>query len=178
VLFRSWGLARHLTPAEAARRFSIRVAERIAFLGYGNMAGVDTPIHRYLSAVREVATGFDEPGWVVVADLAPGPTNAFEGYAKLASLALVTVEATPPSILTARRLTDILAHDQVPVELVANNVRSADDLERIAAWRQPLAVVPHDAQLRELSRNGALVGIDDESPALVAVRDLVVKLGF
>jgi CO dehydrogenase maturation factor len=173
-----WGLARHLTPAEAVRRYSLRVADRVAFMGFGNMAGVDTPIHRYLTAVREVAAGFDEPGWVVVADLAPGPTNPFEGYAKLATLALVTVEGTATSILTAKRLAEILAHDDVPFEPVATNVRSPDELDRITAWSPPFGVVPHDPEVKRLGRAGSLVDLDPDSAALGAVRQLVTKLGF
>lgn len=173
-----WGLARHVTPAEAVRRYSLRVADRVAFMGFGNMAGVDTPIHRYLTAVREVAAGFDEPGWVVVADLAPGPTNPFEGYTKLATLALVTVEGTATSILTARRLGDILAHDQVPFQPVATNVRSPEDVERIASWSPPLAVVPHDPEVKRLARAGSLVELDAGGAALAAVRQLVTTLGF
>ena len=173
-----WGLARHLTAAEAVRRYSIRVADKVSFMGYGNMAGVDTPIHRYLTAVREVATGFDEPGWVVVTDLAPGPTGPFEGYARLATVALVTVEATATSILTARRLGEILRHDGVPVEVVASKVRSSEDVERITEWSTPFAVIPDDAQVRQLGREGSLVGLDAWSPALTGVRQLVTKLGF
>jgi CO dehydrogenase maturation factor len=173
-----WGLARHLTPAEAVRRYSIRVTDRVSFMSYGNMAGVDTPIQQYLSAVREVASGFDEPGWVVVADLAPGPTNAFEGYANLATLALITVEPTPTSILTARRLSEILAHDDVAFAAVATKVRSSDDVDRVAAWSAPLAVLPDDPDVRRQGRRGSLTDLDAASPALDAVRRLVTTLGF
>ncbi len=168
-----WGLARDLTAAEAVRRHAIQAAERVAFLGYGNMAGVDTPLHHYLSAVRQVADQFDEPGWVVVADLAAGPTNPFEGYTRFASLALVTVEATPTSILTGRRLCEILAHDDVTTGVVVTNVRTPDDVDRVSSQLSVVAAVPFDGEIRQLSRSGSLRDLTTENPALTAVRNLV-----
>ncbi|MFN2607375.1 MAG: hypothetical protein ABR511_05695 [Acidimicrobiales bacterium] len=174
-----WGLARHLSPEEAVRRFAIQAGDRIGFLGYGNMAGADTPLHQYLSAVREVAADFDQPGWVVVADLAAGPTNAFEGYAGLASTVLVTVEATPTSVLTARRLVELLAHDGVRVEVVVTKARSAADAELVAESITPLAAVPFDDEVRGRALgDGGVVGVGRASPALLAVHGLLAQLGF
>ncbi|MDQ6617274.1 MAG: hypothetical protein M3083_21650 [Actinomycetota bacterium] len=173
-----WGLAEDLTPAEAVRRYAIRVADRVSFLGYGNMATIDTPLHRYLSAVRQVASGFDEPGWAVVVDLAAGPTTAFEGYARLASLALVTVAPTPTSILTGKRLAAILADDGITTGVVVMHSEPEDGSEAVVDWTKPLTTVPFDPEIRRLSRAGSLEGLAADSPALAAVEGLVTKLGF
>lgn len=171
-----WGLASHLTAAEAVRRYAFRAADKVAFLGLGNMGAVDTPLHRYLTAVRQVAAEFEEPGWVVLLDLAGGPTNAFEGYAEVAARALVTVEATPTSIVSGRRLCEIFASDNVPTGVVLMNARSQDDVDTVRKWSPPFAVVPFDPEVRRLGREGSLAGLAADSPALAAVRELAGKL--
>jgi len=171
-----WALASHLTAAEAVRRHAFRAADKIAYFGFGNMAGVDTPLHRYLTAVRQVAADFQEPGWVVLIDLAGGPTNPYEGYAEVASLALVTVEATPTSIMTGRRLCDLLTTGGVPTEVVLMNARSQDDVDTVTRWTRPVAVVPFDPEVRRLGLEGALTGLTDDSPALAAAHVLAGKL--
>jgi len=173
-----WGLARDLTAAEAVRRHAFQASGKVAFLGYGNMAGVHTPLHHYLSAVRQIAAQFEEPGWVVVADLAAGPTNAYEGYATFASLALVTVEATPTSILTGRRLCEILSHDHVDTAVVVTNVRSPDEVEKVGAQLPVIGAVPFDPEIRRLARAGSLRDLDSENPALSAIRTIVDALAF
>ncbi len=173
-----WGLARHVTAAEAVRRYAFRAGDKVAFLGFGNMSGVDTPLHRYLTAARQIAVGFEEPGWVVVVDLAAGPTNAFEGYARLATLALLTVNPTPTSILTGRRLSQILARDDTPFGVVAMGVSSPQDVDQVAQWMEPMAVIPFDAEVARLSRSGPLTSLSTESSALNAVRGLVTRLGL
>jgi len=173
-----WGLARDLTAAEAVRRHAFQAAGKVAFLGYGNMAGVHTPLHHYLSAVRQIAAQFEEPGWVVVADLAAGPTNAYEGYATFASLALVTVEATPTSILTGRRLCEILSHDHVETAVVVTNVRSPDQVEKVSAELPVIGALPFDPDIRRLARAGSLRDLDSENPALSAIRTIVDALAF
>ena len=171
-----WGLASHLTAAEAVRRFAFRAADKVAYLGFGNMASLETPLHRYLTAVRQVAAGFDEPGWVVLLDLAGGTTNPFEGYAEVASRALITVEATPTSIMTGRRVQDILTTWSVPSEIVLMNARTDADVEMVASWAPPIAVVPFDPEIRRLTRQGPLSGLAADSPALTAVRALAGTL--
>lgn len=173
-----WGLARHLTAAEAVRRYAIPVADKIVFLGFGNNAGLDTPVTRYLSAVRHVACEFEEPGWVIVADLAAGPTNPFEGYARFADLALVVVESTPSSVLAARGLLGILVHDRTPAELVLNKADSDADVLAIAPDLVPFGRIPRDEEVRRLERRGSLAGLSAQSPALEAVAQLVSKIGI
>ncbi len=173
-----WGLAAHLTAAEAVRRYAIPAAGRVVFLGFGNNAALDTPVTRYLTAVRQVAATFDEPGWVVLADLAAGSTNPYEGYARFASLTLVAVEATAASILTARGLLAILAEDGTPAAVVVTKVRRDEDIQLVAQELEPLASVPYDPEVARLERQGSLASLSDDSRALEAVRALVDKIGL
>ncbi len=172
-----WGLAAHLSPAEAVRRYGVPAGNRIVFMGFGNNATLHTPVTHYVTAVRSVARELDEPGWAVVADLAAGPTNAFEGYANFASLALVAVEPTATAIVTAQNLLEILAHDGTPAEVVVTKARSAADVDLVAGELAPFCSIPYDSEVRRLERAGSLVALPDDSPALQAVRELVTRLG-
>lgn len=173
-----WALASHLSPAETVRRYGVPAGDRIVFLGFGNNAALGTPITHYVTAVRQVAQEFDEPGWVVVGDLAAGPTNTFEGYAKFASLALVAVEPTATAVVTAQGLLEILGHDAVPAEVVVTKARSEADVDLVARTLSPLCALPYDVDVRRFERSGSLTGLPDDSPALEAVRGLVTRLGL
>lgn len=167
-----WGLARHLTAAEAVRRYAIPAGERVFFVGFGNNSSVESTVTRHLTAVRQIANDFNEDGWVVIADLSSGPTDAFEGYARFADLTLVVVEPTATSVLTAERLLEIVAHDGTPAEVVATKVRGPEDLAIITDRLTPLDCVPFDNELRRLEREGSLAGLDSSNGALEAARRL------
>jgi len=171
-----WALARHLTPAEAVRRYGIPAGKKVVFLGFGNNGALETPVTRYLTAVRQVAWNFDEPGWVVIGDLAAGPTNVYEGYARFASLALVVAEPNATSILTARSLLDMLDRDGTPAAVVVTKAHGQEDVERVARELVPFASVPFDPQVRRLERRGSLSELPSDSPALDAVRGLATKV--
>lgn len=173
-----WGLASHLTPAEAVRRYATPVADKVVFMGFGNNAALDTPVLRYLTAVREVAERFEEPGWLVVSDLAAGPTTPYEGYTRQASCALVAVEPTPTAILTAQGLIDIMAEDGTPAKVVVTKVRDDDDLARVAKELEVFAAIPFDPDIARLEREGSLATLPASSPALEAARRLVDRLGL
>lgn len=169
-----WGLARHLTAAEAVRRHAARVSARIFYLGFGNIAHADHPQRRFITAVREVADGFNEPGWTVIMDLGPGPTGAFEGYARGASLVLVLSEQTTASKLCAERLVGILRHDATPARLVTTKANI--DQPDITAGTSSLPVVPFDAELLLLEQGGSLENLSEQSPAMVAARSIVSNI--
>lgn len=156
-----WGLRQGLDPDEAARRFATPVIDGVTFLGLGNITHVEKPVRRYLTAVLEMATGFDDTGTAVVADLEAGPTTPFEGYPRFASPWIVVSEATPASMLAARRILSIAAHEGVPTLIVANKVRAAGDLERLERDLAPVDVaVPFDPEVRGREAIGPLVGIE------------------
>lgn len=171
-----WALARHLTPAEAVRRYGIHVGDRVVFLGYGNRAALDSEVTRFIWAVLQVAKGFNDPGWVVVADVAAGPTNPFEGYVRFASLAVVAVEPTQASIVTAKGLLPILEHGGTRAEVVVTKARCKEHVELVARELPVFASVPFDPEIWRLERRGSLVDLPSDSAALEATRDLASKL--
>ena len=172
-----WGLARSITPAEVVRRHGTHANEGIVFLGLGNIAEVEKSVKRNVAAVRQVAAGFEEPGWAVVADLEAGPTMPFEGYPRFASQVLVAVEATPASMLTARRLLGILAHDGLPARLVVTKTRGPQDARQVAEEVGPVTgAIPYDPEVRRREMTGSLRDLDAGSPALAAVEDMVERL--
>lgn len=168
-----WTLAAGLDPSEAVRRYSVPVTDQLRFLGFGNVAAAEHPVGRYLTAVRHVAEEFRDPGWVTVTDLEAGPATPFEGFTRSATLALLLVEATPASLLAARRIRSILDHDGTPAAVVVTRARGPDDVARVtAALGHPVGVVPWDPQVRAAERRGSLIDLPADSPAAGAVRDL------
>jgi len=170
-----WALAEHLTAAEAVRRCGIQVTPRIVYLGFGNIGHADHRMRSYITAARQVADGFDEPGWVVVVDLGAGPTAIFEGHARAASLAVVLAEPTAAGMLGAERLLAVLQHDGTPAVLVTNEAHPRGDLNEIAGPDQFWAV-PFDPELARLERTGSLSTLAGHSSALAAVRELATKI--
>lgn len=173
-----WALARHLTAAEAVRRYGVAVSDRIVFFGFGNVTTPSDTLSRYLTAARQVADGFDEPGWVVVADLPAGPTAAFEGCSSFASIALVTVECTTTSILTAHRLVAILDHQGTPNAIVGTKVDGPDDLAVLRREFDLLASIPYDPEIGSLGRTGSAFWATEGSLALSGARSLAMGLGL
>ncbi|HEX2027506.1 MAG TPA: AAA family ATPase [Nitriliruptorales bacterium] len=168
-----WTLAAGVEPAEAVRRYSVLVTDELRFLGFGNIAAAEHRVGRYLTAVRRVLDEFREPGWVTVADLEAGPATPFEGFTRSATLALLLAEATPASLMAARRIRSILDDDGTPTAVVVTKGRGADDVARVAAaLGPPVGVVPWDPKVRAAERRGPLTDLATESPAARAVRDL------
>jgi CO dehydrogenase maturation factor len=171
-----WGLARHLTAAEAVRRYAAPAGERVFFVGFGNTAGVRARVTRHLTAVRQIVETFDDEVWAVVADLSSGPNDAFEGYARFASPAIVAVEPTATSILTAERLLRLLDHDGTPSVVVGTKVGKAHDRSLLREHFDCVAFIPLDPQIRSLEQEGSLARLATTSPALEAVRRLTDHL--
>lgn len=170
-----WAMAGHLTPAETVRRHGTRVTDRIVYLGFGNVAHVVSPLRRYITAVRQVAEGFREPGWVVILDIGAGPTGVFEGYAHTADLVLVLAEPTVASAVAAERIVALLSHDGTAARLVLTKCRNGPGAGN-SRDVPPIAIVPFDPEVRRLERSGSLATLSDDSPALGAVRQLVADL--
>lgn len=172
-----WKLAGGLTASAAVRRFALKASDRIAFLGTGNIAEVDKLPRRFVTAIRKISEGFDEPGWAVVGDLEAGPTTPFEHYQRFAQMALVMVEPTPASIMAGRRILGILAHDGTPSGLVVSKAKTKEEVGTVAEALGPVyARIPFDPELRAAEKRGSLMALPDGSCALEAVRILAEKL--
>jgi len=116
----------------------------------------------------------------LVGDLPGGTRQPFFGWAGFAEVVVVVAEATPSSMLSARRLASLSAdgRDQVVVA-VANKVVDPDDARRLAlsSGLRVIGAVPRDPAVTAAERAGvALLDLAPDSPAVGAVRSLVGSL--
>ena len=95
----------------------------------------------------------------VIADLEAGVGNLSRMAANSVDALFVVVEATPKSIEVAQRVVTIAGERHVaPVHVIANKVRSADDLALIRAALGASAVeVPEDPAVHSADRDGRSV---------------------
>ena len=109
-----------------------------------------------------------EAGVGTLLRLQPGQTD----------LVLVVVSPMAKSIDVARRALEI-ADGLAEVVVVANRVRSPEDVEAIAEalGRQPQIVVPEDLVIAEADREGeAPIDADASAPGVVAIEALAKRL--
>ncbi len=171
-----FGLATGLDPADAVRRFGVQATAGITFFGLGTIEDATKSVKRHVSAVLEISRRFDDPEWVIVGDLEAGTTTPFEGYGRFADRAVVLVNASPASILAARRILGILDHEKLPAFVVVSRAR-AGDVEMVEAeLGTAYASIPWDPALEAAERSGSLIGADRSTPAWTATRELVEKL--
>lgn len=171
------GLGHAVAPLDLVRRYGSTVGKGLVLIGPTKLERLGPSIGPSITAVRQLAERFDEPGWVTVADLDAGPTSLFEASPTYATLALVVVEASPASMLAATRLVALLSYEDVASALVVNKARGPADTERVEAeLGEVLASVPFDPEVRRCERAGSLADLPAASPALVAVRELVKRL--
>jgi CO dehydrogenase maturation factor len=131
------------------------------------------------AAVRAIVRAC--PDDVCILDTDASPEGFSRGVARHVDLMLIVVEAAPASIQTARRMV-ALARDLglARVELVANKVRDAGDLERIRLLAREVGVpvagaVPFDEALGAAERNmRAPLDVAPEAPAVTAVSALAL----
>jgi CO dehydrogenase nickel-insertion accessory protein CooC1 len=105
----------------------------------------------------------------VIADLEAGVGNLNRMAANSVDTLFVIVEATPKSIEVAQRVVGIAAERQVaPVRVIANKIRSADDLRMIRAALGPdLVEVPEEPAVLAADRDGR--SVYDTAPVGAAV---------
>lgn len=168
---RRWEMVKGSRPARLVDRFSIEAADGIRFLELGKLPDRVEP--SVSVAFRYVLERFRRPGWAVVADLAAGTRQPMFGWARFATFRIVVVEPSSKSTLTARRLVSTATH------VVANKVRSGDDIDRIAAAvpLPILGVIPYDRDVIEAeSRGVAPIDFSAHAPAVEAAGDLATRL--
>lgn len=152
-----WALRTGLRPDEVVARYGAPTEDGITLLGFGNTSTITNPVKRNIHAILSIADGFDAEGWVVVADLAAGPTSPFEAYERFASLTLLAVEATPASILAGQRIRTILAHNGSRHTVVVTKARGPEDVALVEREvGEVIGAVPYDAQLRASEVAGRL----------------------
>lgn len=133
------------------------------------------------TALRHVARTFADPAWSVVGDLPAGTRQAAFGWAGFADVVAIVVEPTAKSILSAKRIANVLVDGRPEgrVGVVVSKLRPGDDPERIAGLLglELLGTVPYDEAVRDAEQD-AQAPIDGApaSPAVSAIRDLLPAL--
>lgn len=134
-------------------------------------------------AFNTVVRSFDDQGGWVLVDLQGGTLQVAGGMAGTGGIALVVVEPSAKSVLTARRYVEM---GEWPPELrlgaVANKVAGPDDEEYVASQLAQLglplwASVPEDPAIQLAERAGQpLVSLHHDTPARLAVGALADRL--
>jgi CO dehydrogenase maturation factor len=171
-----------LSAEDAVARYSVEAPDRVRFLQIGNIGRVDHGLGRFVVAIRRILRAFRVPGWHVLGDLEAGTATAYEGYADFAERALIVVEPTWTSGLTARRLAGVVRQSGQSPLLVGNKVRGEADLRTIRTMAASLAIplvgaIPFDPQVMDAEKAGvALVDHAAQAPATLAIRQLAETL--
>lgn len=169
-----------LSPAEAVRRYAATGPDGVRFLQFGKLHGHSGELMRSQAAFHSIVNHLPEEGWSLVGDLPGGTRQPFFGWGRYARTMLVVAEATPASLLSARRLARLAQMVEKPrMFAVANRVRTPDDGERVAvATRLPVvAAVPYDEEVLDAERRGLpLLDRAPESAAVAAVESLLTRM--
>ena len=117
-------------------------------------------------------------GQIVVSDLEAGVGTVLRMKPGIADFILVIAEPTARSIEAARRASSI-AKERSHVIVVANRVRSDEDLEaiRTVLSEHEMVVVPDDPDIAEADREGvAPIDAAGDSPGVAAIQALAERL--
>lgn len=169
-------LAAGWSAAEAVQKFAREAPDGVRFLQMEKSHGPAKT--RSVQAFRNVVEELPEEDWSVVGDLPGGTRQPFFGWGGYAQRALVVVEPTPASMLSARRLSR-LAEDGAQVFAVVNRVREPGDVDVVAARTglEVLGAVPVDPAMERADRLGvALLDHDADAPAVAGVASLLLTL--
>ncbi len=175
-------LRRDLSPAEAVRRFAATGPDGVRFLQLGKLRGHSSELMRSQAAFHSIVHDLPEEEWSLVGDLPGGTRQPFFGWTRFARTVFVVVEATPASLLSARRLARLAQMTEAPQVLaVANRVRTPDDEERVAVGTglPVVAAVPYDEVVVDAECRGRpLLDYAPESASVAAVKSLLTRVQF
>jgi CO dehydrogenase maturation factor len=177
---RRYRLRAGLSGPDAVERYAVRGPDGLRFLQLGKARGPRWSNTRQHWGFQRVLDDLPGDGWSIVGDLPGGTRQPFLGWGRYARAFLVVVEPSPASLLSGRRLARLAAAATAPrVLAVANKVRDADDVTRVAAGTglALLGAVPFDPAVAAADRTGrALLDAAPSAPAVAAVRSLVEVL--
>ena len=115
----------------------------------------------------------------VIADLEAGVGNLMRMAAHSVDTIFVVVEATPKSIEVAQRAVTVAAdRDVAPVRVIANKIRTVDDMTMIrAALGVDVVVVPEDLAVLAADREGrSVVDTAPHAPAVAVLAGVAMAL--
>lgn len=170
------------SPREIIDEYGIKTHDGLTLLRGGKITAGDGTLRYTHAAVARLMVGEGrEQRDVTILDMPAG--LAVYGMPKYVDVVLGVVEPTYKSLETIRKLDAFAREYSVPaVKVVANDVRSTDDVEFIEDYCTdqdlPLStIVPSDDAVRRAEqRGGAPVDSDGYSPAVCAIRDLAEEL--
>jgi CO dehydrogenase maturation factor len=167
-----------MTAADAVDRYAATGPDGVRFLQLGKVGGAADDVRGAHVVFRQIVRELAMSDWHLVGDLPGGTRQPFFGWGSYARTVLVVVDASPASLLSARRLRRLGTHGDAPprVLAIANKVRGSGDVTRIAerTGLPIVAEIPHDEELVEAERSGvALIDHAPSSPVVGAVRSLL-----
>ena len=115
----------------------------------------------------------------VIADLEAGVGNLMRMAANSVDAIFVVVEATPKSIEVAQRAVTVAADRGVaPVRVIANKIRTPDDMTMIrAALGADLVMVPEDLAILAADREGrSVIDTAPHTPAVAVLARVAMAL--
>jgi CO dehydrogenase maturation factor len=181
-----WRMRKGIGPVRAVQRFATPAPDGVRLLWCGKVQEGGVPavmpaVQAFYRVIHRLPATPAFRDWDVVGDLPAGPRQVAFDWAPYAETFILLVEPTVQSLLTARRIARVASQRPGPtVTLVANKVRSADDVTRIEEFfgTRTQAVVPLDPAVAEAERHGvALLDLAPDASAVRAVAELVAVLG-
>ncbi len=173
-----WVLRDGLTAADAVERYAAGGPDGVRLLQFGKLRGHVRALGPSQRAFRVLIDALEGTDWHLVGDLPGGTRQPFFGWASFADIVIVVAEATPSSMLAARRLARLAPSGRLVA--VANKVVDAGDAERLGRFSALPVVgsVPADPEVQAAERAGvALLDAAPSSPAVEAVGSLLESIG-
>ena len=176
-----WGLREDLTARDAVAAYAAWGPDEIRFLSLGRIESAGHDLSTTHFAVREIARGFDEPGWHTIVDMEAGSKDVYDGgYVDWVDRLLLVTDGSPVGNLTCRRIADIaVAQDAPPCLLAANKARDDGAVAALAdeLGIRPVGSIPYDEVVRDGDRKGTAVwDVDRDSPACRAAIEMKENL--
>jgi len=181
----TWQLRPGTSATAAVEQYAPEGGDGVRLLQWGKLHGRGNVqvLLQSQEAFRLIVNGLTETDRHMVGDLPGGTRQPFFGWGDFADVLVVVAEATPASMLSAKRLANLRGRtgrgrDQVIVA-IANKAVDPDDGERLSRFSglRVLGAVPHDAAIGEAERVGvSLLDHSPAAPAVEAVRSLVVAM--
>ncbi len=177
-----WQLRGGMMGIEAIDAYAAEGPDGVRLLQFGKPRGHVRSVGPAQQGFRLIVRALAETTDLhLVGDLPGGTRQAFFGWAGFADMLVVVAEATPSSMLSARRLARLAAPggSGQRVVAIANKAIGTPDATRLAEFSglRVVGVVPRDREVAAAERAGVpLLDYAPGSPAVDAIRSLVDTL--
>ncbi|MEO7397522.1 MAG: hypothetical protein ABIW84_03055 [Ilumatobacteraceae bacterium] len=172
-----------LTALDAVEQYAAKGPDGVRLLQFGKLRGHVRVAGPSQQAFRVIVDGLCSTDCHLVGDLPGGTRQPFFGWAGFADIVLVVAEATPSSMLAARRLARLTRPggpaEHSTVVAIVNKVQKPTDADRLAQFTglRVRCIVPADPAVGAAERDGvALIDAAPDSPAVKAISSLVESL--